>query len=92
MQSTEWERIFATHAPNKEFISITYKEVLQVNKKYTQHSREKGQELLKTLHRREYLNGQLHKKVCGFISHHEYAKSNHNIACGVFIQRSSVQR
>lgn len=35
MQATEWEKIFATHIIDREFVTRKYRKFIQMNKKVT---------------------------------------------------------
>ena len=72
-QSTEWEKIFANHIPDKKIISKIYKELIQLSSKKNKRSDWKiGKRFKQTFFQRRHTDGQwVHETMLNIINQRE---------------------
>ena len=71
-QSSEWEKIIANETTDKELISKIYKQLMQLNQKM-------GQRTKQTFLQRRHTNGyQTHEKMLNITHYQRNANQNHN--------------
>ena len=79
-QPSEWEKIIANEATNKELISKIYKQFLQLNsRKINDPIKKMGQRTKQTfLQRRDTDGKQTHEKMLNITHHKRNANQNHH--------------
>ena len=69
-QPTEWEKILANEATDKELISKIYKQLMQLNtKKKEQPNQKVGQSTKQTFLQRRHTGGNKHMERCSTYTH-----------------------
>ena len=79
-QSSEWEKIIANEATDKELISKIYKQLLQLNfRKMNDPIKKMGQRTKQTFFQRRHRDGkQTHEKMLNITHYQRNANQNHN--------------